>query len=485
MNGVFFLDVESGRTAAYRDAGMLTEDIGHSPDGVWIRATLWGESQQLLLRRETGQAWQWSVSKLRLLAMSQKYLLFEKKRGTNSWFILANHQMEEVTRFFIEDTREHQTGAFFSPDGHIIALNSGKKVFLIPIHSLTPSILFEARNHDEFGEMQNVIVTGQGYPQYVGYPFNVSGPWISVYIIYDSGSEKFYFSWEGESLSELPRPHCPGTPSPDGRYVAIQEGEPIFSFYRDTALVQPWPSVVIAHATTCSPLFRIRSAHLSLIFWDGQWLSNSEGLVIGVKHRTARNKSEFMVVRIHPSPGISYLPRIDSANIGWNTGPVPAPTGDGCYFGYDFSGVYDQCMERWIRLVFQSRIWGPFSWSETHLEMRYSTGYWGEGGGYWLLLPPKMEFPPFTTEIAFRIARTGSCLYMREVPGLDAAVVTCLPDGMRVLFAERDVQPDQWGGHASIRAEYDASPFDATHWVYVRTDDGAEGWVALEYLDWY
>lgn len=74
---------------------------------------------------------------------------------------------------------------------------------------------------------------------------------------------------------------------------------------------------------------------------------------------------------------------------------------------------------------------------------------------------------------------------MREVPGLDAAVVTCLPDGMRVLFAERDVQPDQWGGHASIRAEYDASPFDATHWVYVRTDDGAEGWVALEYLDWY
>ena len=267
MNGVFFLDVESGRTAAYRDAGMLMKDIGHSPDGVWIRASLWGESQQLLLRRETGQAWQWSGAKLRLLAMSQKYLLFEQKRGRNSWFILANHQMEEVTRFFIEDTHEYQKGSFFSPDGHIIALNTGNKVFLIPIHSLTPSILFEARNHDKFGEMQNVIVTGQGYPQYVGYPFNVSGPWISVYIIYDSGSEKFYFTWEGESLSELPRPHCPGTPSPDGRYVAIQEGEPIFSFYRDIALVQPWPSVVIAHATTCSPLFRIRSAHLSLIFW--------------------------------------------------------------------------------------------------------------------------------------------------------------------------------------------------------------------------
>ena len=377
MNGVFFLDVESGRTAAYRGAGVVTEDIGHSPDGVWVRATSWGGNQQQLLRRETGQAWRWSLEKLRLLAISQEYLLFEQKNGITSWFMLANHHMEEVSRFSIEqeDDQGYWTEAFFSPDGHTIALSIAHRVFLVLIDSLNPSVLFEARSHDEFGEVRSVTVTGRGYPRYVGYPFNVSGPWISVYINYDSSSERFYFTWEGESLSELPQPDCPGTPSPDGRYVAIQEGDPIFSFYQEMAPVQPWASVIIADATTCNPLFRVRSAHLSLIFWDGQWLSNSEGFVMGVRHRTEKNRSEFVIVRIHPVPVLSYLPRSDSTDVGQNTGPVPAPTGDGCYFGYDFSGVYDYCRDRWTRLIFQSRMWGPFSWGATHHEMRYSIGY--------------------------------------------------------------------------------------------------------------
>lgn len=493
MNGVFFFDVESGRTAAYRSAGMLTDDIGHSPDGAWVRATLWTKNQELLLRRESGQAWQWSVAELRLLAMSPEHLLFEQTRGITSWFTLANHEMKEVKRFSIEneDIDERWSGAFFSPDGDMIALSASKasNIFLIPVHSLNPSVLFEAHDHDEFGKVRGITITGRGYHWYVGHPFNESGPWISVYVTYESSYEEFYFTWEGEALSELPHPECPGTLSPDGRYVAIQEGEPIFSIYRDTALVQPWPSVIIVDATTCDPLFRVRSAHLSLIFWDGQWLSNSEGFVMGVKHRTGRNRNEFVIVRIHPEPVISYLPRTDdSERISYITGPVPAPTGDGCYFLYDFSGVYDYCMERWMRPDFQARIWGPFSWDDTHHEVRYSTGYWGEGGGYWLLLPPKIEFPPFSVETAFRIARTGSCLYVREDPGPDAPVVTCLPDGVRLLFAERNVEPGERGDHASIRADYgdDASYwFDASHWVYVRTPSGAEGWVAHEYLDWY
>lgn len=74
---------------------------------------------------------------------------------------------------------------------------------------------------------------------------------------------------------------------------------------------------------------------------------------------------------------------------------------------------------------------------------------------------------------------------MREDPDPDAAVVTCLPDGVRVLFTELNVRPDDWAGHASIRANYEDSLFDASYWVYVRAPSGAEGWVAREYLDWY
>ena len=93
--------------------------------------------------------------------------------------------------------------------------------------------------------------------------------------------------------------------------------------------------------------------------------------------------------------------------------------------------------------------------------------YRGSSSIGWDLLPPKIEFPPFgKEEIAFRVARTGSCLRLREDPGEDGRVLGCLPDGERLLYAGG-------GGGGSTHIE----------WVYVRTEDGAEGWVSARYLD--
>ena len=95
--------------------------------------------------------------------------------------------------------------------------------------------------------------------------------------------------------------------------------------------------------------------------------------------------------------------------------------------------------------------------------------------------PPEIEFPPFDDDFVFRVARTGSCLYLREHPDEQAAVLDCLPDGSRVVsrpglhqFEDREIGPI-W---TAVNDDY-----TAMRWIHVRTESGADGWVAIEYLD--
>ena len=265
--------------------------------------------------------------------------------------------------------------------------------------------------------------------------------------------------------------------SPDGRYVAWQDGQPVFIKYREHEYLpeQPWPAVVISDAETCEPLFRVRSAHLH---WFGNrwWLSNSEGIVVGMANGN--------LLRVRPQPEIVRLPHY---------GGVPAPTGDGCYFAPHLAGVYNACEDRWIPTGFFHGN-GIASWGETHREIRYVLGgYWGEGWVEWLLLPPRIEFPPFDNTVAFRVARTEGCLVLRADPDAEAAALNCLPDGARLTFAERTDPPgqreDEQGyllplEHPSIKVGSFRSAGGFPRWIYVRAETGVTGWVASPYLDW-
>lgn len=267
--------------------------------------------------------------------------------------------------------------------------------------------------------------------------------------------------------------------SPDGRYVAWQDGQPVFIKYREHEYVpeQPWPSVVISDAGTCEPLFRVRSAHLH---WRGDqwWLSNGEGIVVGMATGN--------LLRVRPRPEIVRLP-----HGGW--APAPAPTGDGCYFAAHLAGVYDACGDRWMPTGFVYGH-GIASWGETHHEIRYVLGgYWGEGWVEWLLLPPRIEFPPFDDTVAFRVARTEGCLVLRADPDAEAAALDCLPDGARLTFAERTdppgVREDEQGyllplEHPSVKVGSFRGAGGSPRWVYVRAESGVTGWVASPYLDW-
>lgn len=341
-------------------------------------------------------------------------------------------------------------------------------MYLVSVDSASPVLLFRPQFDDVLGEPTSAsIARARSWS---------GSPNVRIRTWYDDNKQKEqYFSWGGDPLPAPSESACTGTTSPDGRYVAVPEGDPVFIMYRrDPLPPNPWASVLIVERETCEPVLRVRSVRLYERAWSAAWLSTSDGFVVGVN-------DGYMIARIHTKPELVRLPPEDGSGGSWDRGPEPAPTGDGCYFGYG-PNVYNACGYRWIGYggTGFSGFSGPTGWGETHRERwLVPRHYWGEGWVEWLLLPPKMEFPPFDGETTFRVSGTGSCLSLREKPDPEAAVMDCQPDGARLWFvklAETQLAETRFGGSGVYRD---------TVWIYVRAGSGAEGWVSREYLEWW
>ncbi|MDE2696541.1 MAG: LuxR C-terminal-related transcriptional regulator, partial [Chloroflexota bacterium] len=265
---------------------------------------------------------------------------------------------------------------------------------------------------------------------------------------------------------------CQGRLSPDGRHVAQQWGQPAWIRNSPGAPVHGDPSVVIADAETCAPLFRIRPAYAYHVLWEGQWLADSEGFVVGTD-------DGYAILRVI-EPEIVHLP-----GAGW--GPIPAPTGDGRYFLNDFVGIYDRQEDRWLYTGFREPLplW-TFEWGETEHEVRYALippeGSWGYS---WNLASPTIEFPPFE-EVAFRVGGAGGCLDLRSEPSTAATVLDCITEGTRVQLV---VPPKaaasclRFSSCLPATSTEVVSSRETLTWVYVLAHSGGEGWVAYSSLE--
>ena len=518
-HGIFVLDVETGLTEGYAVAGLDSEDgyTRYTPHrGGWIETGVRDNVDgywHLLLDRETGRSWRWPDRVIELKATSEEHLLFfaERSGGEDESrspgylraagreagepagrLIVTSRLMEEVARFSMDP--DDWSYAAFAPDGRTVALATADKFYLVSV-ATGASVLLSAPP-PRHGEHPEFSLEGASFRSRQLPPLEPTWTWKryeggrGIVVIADYGMpatkeedgilrsiirERRYFGWDGE---ELPAPACPGTVSPDGRYAAVLDGAPHhIHHYGYQLLENPWPSVVFTDAETCAPIFRVRSARTYGSSWQAGWLPTSEGFVVSVRGGGVRYG--YAIARVAPEPALTPLP--DE----W-PGPDPAPTGGGRYFGYS-SRVYDAAGDRWYG---PEDAGGPFWWGASHRERWFhsESSDWGSGANAWLLLPPKIEFPPFSEEIAFRVARTGSCLRLREEPGEDGRVLGCLPDGERLLFAERDAEVPE---SDALRRAF-LSPFMSPHsslslleqvWVHVRTADGAEGWVSHDYLD--
>ena len=498
MQGLFVLDAETGITEGYRAPATARSGYGNyyiSLPGGWIETAsqIGTTTVQLLLHRGTGQAWRWPADQLRLVASSSEYLLFEEQgRSSPGRFTITNRVMEPVGAFSlgVDGSR-----ARFLPEGRTIALQARNTVYRVHVPMAQPIIVFNEDSIDDQGNIQ----LDWGF-RTRGYSRN---PGIRIFVYYETASgdqrrEQHDFNWWGQPLP-VPGAACQAPAaadfyeqpkiSPDGRYVAwLVGGYVVQDHHGPVPRADPWPSVVIADAATCTPLFRVRSARTHELGWDADWLSNSAGFVIRVH-------DGYQIVRIHPTPHLVRLPGKDDRPThlahggsgiwdGGSEGPEPAPTGDGRYFGYGPS-VYDAVEDRWLgpELVESNPSWW---WGDSHRERWFGLINESHGESGWLLLPPKIELPPFPDEIAFRVAGTGNCLHLREAPGWESAIIDCLPDGARLVLTPpalvRDPGAPPLLPHPAVVLWYPGDDPRMT-WVHVRTEDDAEGWVSHDYLE--
>jgi DNA-binding CsgD family transcriptional regulator len=127
-------------------------------------------------------------------------------------------------------------------------------------------------------------------------------------------------------------------------------------------------------------------------------------------------------------------------------------------------------------------------WGETSTEMRLTfPGTTERLVGSATMLPPRMEYPPYREEVTLEVARSGTCVYLREHPVLDGEVLDCLPDGTRLTVVDPPEPPYPerlWQEEQTTAFYGEPHGENGQMFVHVRTQDGRTGWVAIQYLDW-
>ena len=503
-HGILVTDAVTGLIEGYRLRGGKPDHFYYALQGSWVISDDL-DGSNLLLDPETGQSWGWTrgAGGLGLKQTSREHLVFEEygpspRPYSTGRFTVVNRDMQEVARFSVIAGSDGSQ-VRFSPDGKTIAVATPSAVYLVPLESGQPELLFEIEN----GNKQGPRVTLRGFE---GDPRRVS-----MYVTPDPGSVRgrysyLDFSWDGERLSD---PECSGHRSPDGRYVmqGPSDGSRYVRFLvqgdgsverddRGYSVPQGvlWGSVVIAAAETCTPIFRVHSAYQQPTgTWPHNWTSTSDGLVVGVQ-------GGYAMLRIHPSPTLIPLPSsrpdgppTSTTRAGSDSDvliPLPqlvtvgppswkpqvAPTGGGRYVAYGPS-VYDTHEDRWSGPGQAPS--GETWWGDTHRERWFTIReYLGSAEDQRFLLAPHIEVAPFDDETSLRVSGTANCLPLREQPGTDNPTTDCLPDGTRLVLAELMTRLDhlQFFHRSMATAE-------GKLWVYVRTEDGVEGWVSHDYLE--
>ncbi|HWI64118.1 MAG TPA: hypothetical protein VNT75_19950, partial [Symbiobacteriaceae bacterium] len=228
------------------------------------------------------------------------------------------------------------------------------------------------------------------------------------------------------------------------------------------------------------PLLRLRGeAACSLPYQGPYWLPDGSGIMVS----TTRGP------RLLRTDGTLETPKLPEKAQGWGV-PVPAPDKPNLY-AYDGTMVLDGAGKVLVAAVTHSegQFYGTGSsrihpWGETSDEVRFILRNTGKGVScdpY--IFPPEVEKAPFPaiTGVETKVA-AGDCVNLRLEYTKESAVVTCVPNGTRLVAAEppgtsNKGQLGKWGNPAALS-------MGGEFWWYVRTEKGERGWVYLdsEYL---
>ena len=469
-HGIFFMDTETGRIDGYRvvadigDYGDFPWDNYHATDdNIWISGT--DGNTVWVMNRHSQRTWR-LPGRLRTVAMSNLRMLLEDRHHPGLYQVLEYSTItQDGGDMNLVSIGQQQYGggiALFAPSGEMIALVNDLSLYLMDLDPLRISTLFDGKM-----DRENVHYVGLTHLAEQGFLVTVRGT---------AMLERYAFSWEGQ---EVPWNRRWERLSPDGRYGVWEEaGHSISNQY---CLDRAWPSIVLADTATGEPVLRIRSA------WADprgvHWLPSGDGFLVALRDRNAGAERP-AIVWVRPELRIAWLP--DPPGDAFRGWVIPAPTGADRHFAWyaPYRGVrlYDALKQSWgIPVASERTAIRPPSWGEDHRELRFALwpplAKWG-ACDIPLLAPPKIESPPFDEGFIFRVARGESCLPLRAEPGAGGRVRDCLSAGTRLLLSASREKAE-----AAVHSRDPSIAWSDGYQVYVRTDEGAEGWVAHEYLD--
>ncbi len=504
--GTYVLDVQSGSVR-----GILDEEPGvlSAPNERHLLLERFlledGARVPVLYDPISGRAFTWNDRSLHLVAgpgtNSGPWVVF--RLGSHGPFVALDGDLE-VTRWFEIPARSasearasgpaqvwaHPTeerlllyseGAF-----HVVGLSDG-----IPVSIRAPGPLrgSYARNWSlEFGV--TIFSSGDG--------FGLIGRGR------DETCRVVRYDWTGAALSDVTiacafdvetgapweGPHL----SPDGRLVAANTLADQFcvcpGFFRRLTATS------VFSATTGEELFRVRGATWDILVLGASlyvgastfWLPDSSGLVIDTIHgrRLVSASGEWLGLPVAsplqgalvPSPEEPPLFLLDPTTVVDENGTVlatvsveidsPAPEAP--------PNVFIDVVGRWGTtnrdVLFSAHLSGPTSFAVLRP-----------------LLPPVIERAPIEERMLLRVAAHGECLEVREEPLADSPALTCLPGGSFVEAVEHRQDLGDKGtfwvsGPHTANSAADCERESWCTWIYIRTDDGTQGWALSDHLRW-
>ena len=247
-------------------------------------------------------------------------------------------------------------------------------------------------------------------------------------------------------------------------------------------------AISVFDAATGEELFRVNSA-----FWSGHhlrrdpetfWLPDSSGLVVttagGNRIVTAEGKWAPLPDTLR---GTEFVPGLTEPLRFLLTYPTVAVLDEDGELVASVATEMDRHPEEPPDSFLVVSPW----WGATSREVYVAVWYQGPTSFAALtaVLPPVIEHAPTEQRLLVRVATNGSCLNVREEPVTGSPTVTCLEEGSTVETVEygtRVYKSAYWTEGLHTATSESGCPSWSCTWIYVRTDDGTEGWALSDYL---
>ncbi len=276
------------------------------------------------------------------------------------------------------------------------------------------------------------------------------------------------------------------TVSPDGSSVAWQGRLPL-AVPGGLGGREHWPVVTVADARSGEVRFRAVRASLTNGMRTLEWLSDGSALVIATPAGFALLSATTGVIEPLPFGPVDHFAPI----------PIPAPD-DPSLFAYD--GRVVNALGEVVRPVSPPAIeWGErwwvdatYRWGATSEQLqftRFEPGGkdLGPGGLSSLGLPARVEFPPFADEVRLRVTADGPASLYESAEGA-SPLLGEVPSGAPLIvvnLVDDSATRDLCHPNPECSTTYDrVLPYDEGWWLHVRTEDGIEGWVRSNFLEW-